>query len=241
MFDCFGRPTSIAGGNQNNINNNLTTTSNHSGNSSLSKHQLKKQKKAEKKQRRGHKGRGKGKGGSLAPSCIRPNNEDEENAKSEKMKRRTTEKSQVGDQEDLARSQRTAEGDSANQGAKRGESSRFKKLMAARRVERLKESGDEGGSDEDSEYDVDEDEEDDSLGGQDKDGPLHSNGQEKKDVGKDEKEARKEETTEEESEEEDSEETESESKNNESDAGSSKKKGSSTGERESVELEVIRL
>ncbi|XP_063848820.1 ubiquitin carboxyl-terminal hydrolase 16-like [Scylla paramamosain] len=230
VFDCFGRPTSIAGGNQNNVNSNLTTTSNHSGNSSLSKHQLKKQKKAEKKQRRGHKGRGKGKGGSLAPSCIRPNNEDEDTGKSEKMKRRTTEKSQVGDQEDLARmeSQRAGGGDSASQETKRGESSRFKKLMAARRVERQKESGDDGGSDEDSEYDVDEDEEDDSLGGQDKpDGPLHRNGQEKKDVSKDEK-MRKEEETEEESEEEDSEETESESKNNESDAGSSKKKGSST-------------
>lgn len=232
VFDCFGRPTNIAGGNQNNINNNLNTTSNHSGNSSLSKHQLKKQKKAEKKQqRRGHKGRGKGKGGSLAPSCIRPNNEDDD-ARNESMKRRTTEKSRAGDQENLARieeSRKAAAGEAAGQAAKSGESSRFKKLMAARRVERQKDSEDgSGGSDEDSEYDIEDEEDEDSLGGNDKDQrTTNRNGREKSDIGKDDKASRKEVEEEEESEE-DSEETESESKANESDAGSSKKKGSST-------------
>ncbi|XP_050718135.1 ubiquitin carboxyl-terminal hydrolase 16-like isoform X4 [Eriocheir sinensis] len=229
VVDCFGRPTSIAGGNHN-MNNNtaFNTHSNHRGNTSLSKHQLKKQKKAEKKQRRGHKGRGKG--GSLAPSCIKANNEDDELAKSEKLKRRMTEKSHAGDQEDLARAEearKTTTSDPAGPTGKRGESSRFKQLMAARKGERVKDSGQEDGSEEDSEYDFDEDEEEDSLGGQDK--PSTKNGDEKKDPGKGEKTSRKEEEDEDEdSEEDDSEETESEGKGNDSDGGSSKKKGSST-------------
>ncbi|KAG0728372.1 Ubiquitin carboxyl-terminal hydrolase 16 [Chionoecetes opilio] len=221
VIDCFGRPTPVTT-THNHINTTTNTTSNHSGNSSLSKHQLKKQKKAEKKQYRGQKGRGKGKGGGLAPSCIRPNNEDDDTVKTEKIKRRTTEKSQSGDQEDLARKvSRAAE--TAEETTKRGESSRFKKLMATRRSERQKGSGEEGGSDEDSEYDIDDDEEEDSLGGNDKDDRRKL---EKGDVGKEDKVSKKEEETEG-SEEEDSEETESESKAD-SDATSSKKKGSST-------------
>ncbi|XP_042222250.1 ubiquitin carboxyl-terminal hydrolase 16-like [Homarus americanus] len=244
VFDCFGRPTS---------------------NNSVSKHQLKKQKKAEKKQHRSTKRHSKG--GSLAPSCMRANTEDNEEdlskkstLENERVKRRITEKSRPEDVEERARREeerKTVMGDTKEM-QKRGESSKFKQLTAAKKAGIRGNLSDGEESDEDSEYDMEEDEEDESLVGK-----IDSGNENKKAAssnnlheGKDSEETVKEKTDERkvervietrkdeynekgdneidevESEDEDDsedEETENESKvNNESDIASSKKKGSST-------------
>ncbi|XP_071524258.1 ubiquitin carboxyl-terminal hydrolase 16 isoform X2 [Panulirus ornatus] len=144
VFDCFGRPAS---------------------NHTLSKHQLKKQKKTDKKQHRHTKRHSRG--GSLAPSCIRANAEDKEEEVSkktvienEKMKRRITEKSRPEDKVNRTKAEegrKVSEGETVE--VKRGESSKFKQLMAARKIERRNIQSEEEESDEDSEYDVEEEEE----------------------------------------------------------------------------------
>nr|XP_045592831.1 ubiquitin carboxyl-terminal hydrolase 16-like isoform X3 [Procambarus clarkii] len=150
-FDCFGRPAS---------------------NNTVSKHQLKKQKRADKKQRRSTKKHNKG--GSLAPSCMRANTEEHEEeigtstvVENERVKRRITEKSRPEDLEERAKkeSEKNADEKETTVVKKRGESSKFKQLMAARKVGRRDKESDGEESDEDSEYDFEEDEEDDSLVG----------------------------------------------------------------------------
>lgn len=175
---------------------------------------------------------------------------------SEKKRIRTTEKSQEGDQEVLARleekKREAAEGEKEKKGQheKRGESSKFKQLMAARKIGRWAEKDSNEESDEDSEYDLEEDEED-SLGekGGSKKGEKKEEAEpeeerdfwlemnsEKTDEMKEDRMFSEVKTTSkpiesEEEEEDDGSETESEKKGNKSDASaSSKKKGLSTGE-----------
>ncbi|XP_069954284.1 ubiquitin carboxyl-terminal hydrolase 16 isoform X5 [Cherax quadricarinatus] len=244
VFDCFGRPA----------------TSN-----APSKYQSKKQKRAEKKKHRNTKRQNKG--GSLAPSCMRANTEDNEEEsgkvkvlKNERAERRITEKSRPEDVEERAKKE---EENKANEKEamgekKRGESSKFKQLMAARKVGRRdKEESDGEESDEDSDSDMEEEEEaEDFLLGKGDDAKktsvaasssinedkvceeivnkteINKKGNETKKITEMEKadiKGKEDKNDNSDANDDDnSEDTESESKANESDIASSKKKGSST-------------
>ncbi|XP_042876119.1 ubiquitin carboxyl-terminal hydrolase 16-like isoform X5 [Penaeus japonicus] len=227
LLDCFGRQSS---------NNNV------------SKHQQKKKKKEEKKAR---KTKGRAKGGGLAPACIRANTEDQEEeqskktVQSEKMKRRTTEKRRPEDLEDTTKTEEEQKAKGGkNTGILRGESFKFRQLMAARRINRQEKDSGEEESGEDSEYDQEDDEEEETNGNKNNvegnaddmkrgtEETKEKTDQCKDDKGlskaadEDEEESEEEDDDEDDDDEDESEETDDDGKDNESDIASSKKKSS---------------
>ncbi|KAK7072666.1 Ubiquitin carboxyl-terminal hydrolase 16 [Halocaridina rubra] len=202
VFDCFGRPA----------NNNQ-----------ISKHQLNKQKKANKKNRNK---KGRSKGGGLAPACMRANAEDrEEETKNSKFERRRTEKSRPGDEEETQRMQEEAKFSESSSSLQRGESCKFRQLMAARKLSRREMQSDDEESD-------DSEEEGEAFSEARSASPEKKNGREKMDESKEKEEEDSDEEDEDEDEDDDDEEEEEESeektKRNDTDGESSKKKGSST-------------